>query len=81
MKLTKKNELLRKLNKLHNEATPGPWSGHSNIPFYIVLDKPAPSLSSDDTEGSRHWRCEDALLVLFLRNNLEAIIEALNEKD
>lgn len=72
-----KSMLLEQLEKLESEATPAPWTGTGNIPFYAFLDKPAPSLSKHDTPTSPHWRIADVELVLFVRNNLKDIIEAL----
>ena len=50
-----------KLNELKNiakKATPGPYKVVGNIPFYAVVEKPAPSLSKHD-ERDTYWRYED----------------------
>ncbi len=56
------------IQKYLDKATPGPWSGNGNVPFYATLKKPAASLSKHDTPYSPHWRVEDVELVLNLRN-------------
>lgn len=70
-----RGQFLEELERLNAQATPAPWTGTSNIPFYAFLDKPAPSLSKHDTPTSPHWRIADAELVLFLRNNVDTIVE------
>jgi hypothetical protein len=71
---------LKMLREIAAEATPGPWGPWSaNIPFNIVVEKPAPSLSKYDHERTNYWRYEDGLFVLYF--NPKIALELLDEID
>ena len=72
---------LKKLRQVALEATPGPWGPWSaNIPFNVVVVKPAPSLSKHDSKQPTYWRYEDGLHVLYFnpKNALE-LLDMLEE--
>lgn len=75
---------IRGIKERHANATPGPWTGSMNWPFYAVVHKPAPSLSKHDDERSSYWRCADAAFTVsahvdmaFLLSQLEIAKEGL----
>ncbi len=68
---------LKKLREVAEKASPGPWGPWmANIPFYIEVQKPSPSLSKHDDERPTYWACEDALFVLHF--NPKTAIMLLN---
>ncbi len=68
----------KELRKIAESATPGPWgSWCANTPFYVDVQKPAPSLSKHDNERPTYWRMEDALFVLHF--NPKIVLELLDE--
>lgn len=72
-------EKIKELEELCEKATPGPWTGSSNIPFYSILDKPSPSLSKHDTPYSRHWRIADVEFVVVARNSFPEALKDLKQ--
>lgn len=56
---------LKMLRDVASKATPGFWGKkwHGNYPFYVVVTKPAPSLSKHDHERPEYWRMEDGNFV------------------
>lgn len=57
-------------------ATPGPWGPYvSNLPFYAIVTKPAPSQSKHDENNPTYWRMEDAVLVANAPADLAYLIE------
>lgn len=66
----------KKLTKVAEEATPSPWTFHSNYPFYINVDKPASSLSKHDDTRPTYWRYEDGLFVATFQP--EMVLKLLN---
>ena len=78
------NTDLKELREIATKATPGPWGPWgANIPFYITVEKPAPSLSKYDHERANYWRYEDGLFFLYFcpKTALELLdeIERLQE--
>lgn len=76
---------LKKLREVASKATPGNW-GHNwgaNIPFYVDVKKPAPSMSKHDDTRPTYWRYEDGVFasVFSPRQVLELLdeIERLKE--
>lgn len=68
---------IEQLKKIAQEATPGPWpSWSANVPFYVVVTKPAPSQSKHDREQPTYWRYEDGLFVNVF--NPKQVLELLN---
>jgi hypothetical protein len=68
----------KELRKIAESASPGPWGPwSSNIPFYVSVIKPAPSLSKHDHDRDTYWRVEDALHVLHF--NPKMALELLDE--
>jgi hypothetical protein len=69
---------LKRLREVAMKATPGPWGPwNSNMPFYVVVDKPAPSLSKHDDDRPTYWRFEDGVFVLQF--NPVMVLELLDE--
>ena len=54
---------IKRLRKFAEEATQTWIDAHSNIPFYVVVNKPAPSLSKHDLERPNYWKMEDGYFV------------------
>lgn len=75
-----KESRLKEMREIANKATPAPWTGGANIPFYAYLNKPAPSLSKHEgTARGRHlWRIEDVTFVVAAR---EIMLELLDYVD
>jgi hypothetical protein len=74
------------IRQRHAAATPGPWKGHINYPFYGVVEKPAPSLSKHDDERPRYWRYQDAIFTVnahtdmtYLFHQIVRLSEALQK--
>jgi hypothetical protein len=67
---------IKKLRKVAEEATPGPWKAGGNYPFYVDLRKPADSLSKHDSERPTYWRYQDGLFVLTF--NPKTVLELLD---
>jgi hypothetical protein len=71
------NKELNQLRKIAEDATPGPWGPWSgNYPFYVMVKKPAPSLSKHDHERGDFWRYQDGEYVLAF--NPKVALELLN---
>jgi hypothetical protein len=73
------------LKDLCKRATPAPWTGTVNYPFYAQLDKPAPSESKHEgsPRGATLWRIADVEFVVSARQemaNLISYIEELEKK-
>ena len=68
---------IKYLREVANKATPSPWEGStSNIPFYVDMRKPAPSMSKHDGDRPTYWRYEDGVFVHTF--NPQIVIELLN---
>lgn len=72
-------ERLLNIKELEKNATPGPWTGQANYPFYACIDKPAPSLSKHDAERPNYWRIEDVKFVVTARTEVPMLIEKLEQ--
>lgn len=73
-------EELTKLRKIAAEATPGPWGPwRANYPFYVVVEKPAASMSKHDDDRPNYWRHQDGVFVLAF--NPKMALELLDEID
>lgn len=69
---------LENLQKLCDEATPGPWTASGNYPFYVDLEKPASSLSKHDNKRPTYWRYQDGIFVLASRDAMPKLLHMLN---
>jgi hypothetical protein len=56
-------ERLKELRAIASKATQGAWRFLANIPFYVDVEKPAPSMSKYDDKRPTYWRYEDGLHV------------------
>lgn len=74
-------QIIERFWKYHKEATPQPWEGSANTPFYASIDKPAPSLSKHDNDRPHYWRCEDVNYALTAINEAPKIIAALQAQN
>jgi hypothetical protein len=73
-------EQLAGFREIVDRATPGPWGPwNANIPFYVQVSKPAPSMSKHDDERPTYWRYEDGLFVSVF--NPKLVLELLDEID
>jgi hypothetical protein len=66
------------IKKRHQAATPGPWQGRVNYPFYGVLIKPAPSLSKHDQERPSYWRMEDVVFVVSAHADITYLLSEID---
>lgn len=69
---------LEELQKICNEASPGPWEASGNYPFYIDMQKPARSLSKHDLERPTYWSYQDGKYVLAARDAMPKLLDMLN---
>lgn len=65
---------LDEIKGITSAATPGPWTAAGNLPFYVDLRKPAPSLSKHDKECPTYWKVADAEFVLMARSVVPELI-------
>jgi hypothetical protein len=71
-------EELNEMRMVAKTATPGPWGPWmGNCPFYVIVKKPAPSLSKHDDERPTYWPYNDGKFVLTF--NPQAVLELLDE--
>lgn len=76
-----KEPKLSEIENRVNKATAGPWGPYgTNLPFYAVVTKPAPSLSKHDDERATYWRIEDAMFVASAREDVVYLLGLLKEK-
>jgi hypothetical protein len=69
---------LKRLKQIAQDATPGPWGPmNANYPFYVDMEKPAPSLSKHDQDRPTYWRYQDAIYVLSF--NPVVVIELIEK--
>jgi hypothetical protein len=65
----------KEIEKIINASTPGPWGPYTtNLPFYAIVEKPAPSASKHDGERPTYWRVEDAQFVVMAREVLPKLV-------
>lgn len=72
------DEELKRLKKVCEDATPeDKWTGTGNYPFYVILEKPAPSLSKHEgtPRAARMWRYQDGAFILEARRAMPKLIE------
>jgi len=64
--------------RLHEAATPGPWSAHEDCELVIVSDTdPNMSLLGLDKDDTAIiYESADQALIVWLRNNAEALLES-----
>src|SRR5271166_1597116 len=57
---------LDRLKKMATDATPGPWGPWSaNVPFYVNVKKPSPSMSKHDADRPTYWKKENENFIYF----------------
>lgn len=52
------------LLKMKEKTDVANWTMNANLPFYVVMKKPRPSLSKHDDEQPMYWHCDDAYYLL-----------------
>lgn len=57
-------DICLKLLALREKTQVETWTMGANLPFYVVMKKPRPSLSKHDDEQPTYWHCDDAYYVL-----------------
>ncbi len=70
------------LRKLIEEATPlEKWEGSGNYPFYVHIQKPAPSLSKHEgtARGENMWRYQDGSYLLAAVHALPKALDKIQE--
>lgn len=76
-------ERLEKIKKRVAEISEpwGPFSG--NYPFYVVVKKPAPSLSKHEgtPRGEHMWRYQDGEFVAAAPHDIKFLLDELDKKD
>lgn len=69
---------LQKIKEITNNATPvEKWCFGANVPFYVDVQKPAPSMSKHDDKRPTYWRYEDGLFVGMARHEMPNLISSL----
>lgn len=69
------------IKKYWEKAAPeDKWGGSSNHPFYVILDKPRPSLSKHEgtPRGENMWHMDDGIFIVGAKKNMGQLIEFLN---
>ena len=75
-KLTRVEEIQQRLDK----ATPAPWGPYSaNIPFYVEVTKPAPSMSKHDSTRPTYWKYDDGIFVACAYQDIKYLLERIKE--
>lgn len=69
------------IKKYWEKAAPeDKWGGSCNYPFYVVLNKPRPSLSKHEgTKRSENmWHMDDGIFIVGAKKNMGQLIDFLN---
>ena len=69
----------KELRKIANKATRDWVVGKGNVPFYVDVQKPAPSMSKHDDERPTYWKYDDGVFVCCF--SPAHILELLDEID
>jgi hypothetical protein len=56
------------------------WTGTANIPFYVVLEKPRPSLSKHEgtKRGADMWHYDDGIFVACAKRDMGKLINHID---
>jgi hypothetical protein len=78
----KLQEAIEKFKELMGKVDTSHWEFGANIPFYVDMKKPRPSLSKHDRNSPTYWHYDDGSFVamaIYLAPKLIEYIE--KEKD
>lgn len=57
------------------------WIGHCNYPFYVILNKPRPSLSKHEgtNRGDNMWHMDDGLFIANAKSDMEELFRIIEQ--
>ena len=67
-------KIIINLKSLLTKAAPLPWTSGGNIPFYVDLKKPRPSMSKHDHKRPTYWDYNDGAYLLYAVNSVPTLI-------
>lgn len=76
--MTKLDKYLRECEERVSKCANFP-EATANLPFYVVMNKPRPSLSNSDSKEPTFWHPDDALFVLHARKDIPLLLSMLTE--
>ena len=56
-----------------------PFTGTANIPFYVQLEKPRPSMSKHDSKRPDYWDMDDGYYILACANYMPEILAHIKD--
>ena len=56
-----------------------PWTASANVPFYVNMKKPRPSMSKHDSRCPTYWDYYDGCYALMCANEMPKILEYIKE--
>lgn len=71
-------EKIDHLKQLKDKVTL-PFSMSANIPFYVDMRKPRPSLSKHDLKNPTYWHYDDAVYLLACAHLVPELLEELEK--
>jgi hypothetical protein len=74
---SKIKELIKDLELAQAKARPLPWKFSANIPFYIDMTKPGPSLSKHDDDRPSYWHYDDGMYAAMAIHHVPELIEEI----
>jgi hypothetical protein len=74
---TETKKLIDQLEKMLAKCPPFPWEFGGNVPFYVDVRKPRPSLSKHDDARPSYWHYDDGLYVSAAIHSVPKLIEEI----
>ena len=56
-----------------------PWGASANVPFYVDVRKPRPSMSKHDEYRHTYWDYDDGVYLLTCANEMPRVLEYVRQ--